>query len=121
MSPVQHNLPWYHESKEAVISLKHVISTGHFFPLAVVVFRSQKCPPCFSHFNFGVEAPLALPFLTEQLPTGSLNTLLTGMFFGIESLLLIFLRLSPRLSAAFVWQQKKQIYYSNRGTAWKLG
>lgn len=99
-------------SEKALTSLKRVISTGCFFPLTVRVFCSQKCPSCFSYFNFGVEAPWALPFLTERLPTGSLNPLLTGMFFRIESFLLIFLGLSPRLSAAFVWEQRKQIYYS---------
>lgn len=88
-------------------------------------FCSQKFPPCFSHFNFGVETPRAIPFLTEPLILGSLNPLLTGMFLRIESFLLIFPGLPPRLSAAFIWEQKKQIYYSSlelansmcRGTA----
>lgn len=68
---------------------------------------SQKFLPCFSHFNFGVEALWALPFLTEPLTSGSLNLLLTGMFLRIESFLLIFPGLPPRLSAAFIWERKK--------------
>jgi len=74
---------------------------------------SQKFPPRFSHFNFGVEAPWALPFLTELLTSGSLNPLLTGMFLRIESSLLIFPGLPPRLSAAFIQERKQQIYYSS--------